>query len=110
MPDFNAEGVASQSPGLTAAFCGQPWDGIHLYLNPEGVASGHNPFRVGIVFAFIPGLAKSTPILGFVTLPRWGRMQTALKCQAMATVSRVGNSQRCAGQATVVDYFKQRLV
>ena len=47
----NAEGVASHSPGLTAAFCGQPWDECTLYHNPERVASGHNPFRVVMVFA-----------------------------------------------------------
>jgi hypothetical protein len=89
----NAEGVVSQSPGLTAAFCGQPWDKVSMYLNPERVVSERNPFRVEIAFTFSPGLAKSTPILGFETLPHWDRMQTALKYQAKASASRVGYSE-----------------
>ena len=34
---FNAEGVASQSPGLNAAFCVQPWVWDRVELYPERV-------------------------------------------------------------------------
>ena len=96
---FNAKGVASQSPGLNAAFCVQLWDKIHLHLYPVRIVSRRNPFRIDSAFAFPPGLAKSTPTLGFATLPRWGRMHRifSLNCQAMTSVSRVGNSQSKAG-------------
>jgi hypothetical protein len=55
--------------------------------------------RIDIAFAFSPGLAKSTPTLGFETLPGWGRIHRIfrLNCRAMTAGSRVGNSQGRAG-------------
>ena len=107
---FNAKGVASQSPGLNAAFYVQLWDRIHLHLYPVRIVSRRNPYRIDSAFEFSPGLAKSTPTLGFETLPRWGRMHRIfrLNCRAMTSVSRVGNSQGRAGGFRKPPGFVQR--
>jgi hypothetical protein len=49
----NAEGVASQSPGLIAAFRNQPRDRIHANFNPDGVAPESNHYMIDITFAFL---------------------------------------------------------
>ena len=55
---FNAEGVASQSPGLNAAFCVQPWvwDCVELY--PKRVEFPRNPFRVGPIIQSLPRVGR----------------------------------------------------